>query len=206
MGDSWVLGYEALQESGYRYPTARPQVTMRTAVSAVRATQDERRAPRPPVGAARVPVSAARAAASAARAPLDDRRAARRPETSAVEDTWLTVTDIAHMLLRGECLDARVSVPQRFAPQAVESAMRSVERWRAEGRIFAIHGRYPRYQFDANGRPYPSVERVLGALGADRVLRVGNWFALPNEYLAGSRPQDVIATHPESIEIALAHA
>lgn len=118
-------------------------------------------------------------------------------------NAWLSAEDVAQMILSGECLDARVSVPPRFAPAAVRSAVNSVERWQREGRIFAIHELFPRYQFDARGRPYAPVERALAVLGTGNVLRVGNWFATPNLHLDGRRPQELLATAPDEVLRAL---
>ena len=125
---------------------------------------------------------------------------ASKPQTG---NAWLCAEDVARLLLAGEFLDAGVSVPAAFAPQALASAVSSVERWTQEGRIFAIHDLYPRYQFDRRGRPHPPVERALARLGDEGVLRVGNWFATPNEYLQGRRPQELLASAPADVLRAL---
>ena len=116
---------------------------------------------------------------------------------------WLTAEEIALMLLRGECAEAGISAPARFSAQALQSAKNSVERWGREGRIFAIHELYPRYQFDGRGRPHAAVERVLAVLGRADTLRVGNWFASANPYLGGKRPQELLATAPAFVILAL---
>jgi len=118
-------------------------------------------------------------------------------------NAWISAQDVAQLLLAGECRDARVSVPARFSPQAVESAISSVQRWTREGRIFAINDLYPRYQFDSKGRPYPLIECALAVFGAANLLRVGNWFATPNAILGGSRPQELLATKPADVMHAL---
>lgn len=127
--------------------------------------------------------------------------AQQRPRTG---NAWLTAEEVAHLLLSGECLDAGVSVPSRFAPQAIESALNSVQRWTREGRIFAIHDLYPRYQFDGRGRPHPAIEQALALFGAADTLRVGNWFASPNPRLGGRRPQEMLSTAPGDVSRALA--
>ncbi len=132
--------------------------------------------------------------------------AQRKPSQASRNNAWLSSEDVAQMLLCGECLEARVSVPLRFSPQALASAVRSVQRWQQEGRIFAVHDLYPSYQFDSLGRPHPPVERALAVLGSAGVLRVGNWFALPNTHLQGRRPQDLLATEADAVVLALAHA
>jgi hypothetical protein len=128
--------------------------------------------------------------------------APRAPQARPV-NAWLSAEEVAHLLLTGECLDARVRVPARFSPQAIASAVSSVERWTSEGRIFAIHELYPRYQFDDRGRPYAAIERALAVFGAEDPLQVGNWFAAPNPLLGGNRPQKLLATDPDRVQRAL---
>ena len=137
------------------------------------------------------------------RSTREEPRAAAKPQPG---NAWLAAEDVARLLLAGEFLDAGVSVPSSFAPQALDSAVSSVERWTQEGRIFAIHDLYPRYQFDRRGRPYPAVERAIARLGTEGVLRVGNWFATPNELLQGRRPQELLATAPADVLRALERA
>lgn len=118
-------------------------------------------------------------------------------------NAWLTAEDVARLILRGEFLDAGVSVPSRLAPQALASALDSVQRWTREGRIFAVHDLYPRYQFDDRGRPYPAIESALAQLGGANTLAVGNWFATPNRTLHGRRPQELLASAPADVQRAL---
>jgi len=122
------------------------------------------------------------------------------PRTGAA---WLSVEEVAHLLLAGEFVEARVPVPARFSPEALASAVSSIERWREEGRVFAIHDLYPRYQFDNRGRPHPAVERALMALGSADALRLGNWFSAPNRHLDGKRPQELLAIAPVDVLRAL---
>jgi len=130
-------------------------------------------------------------------------RAPAAPPPPAGGSAWLSADDVAQLILRGECAEARVSAPARFAPQAVASARQSVDRWLLEGRIFAIHELFPRYQFDGRGRPHAAVEVALGVFGRHDPLRVGNWFAAPNPYLGGKRPQELLATAPGFVVLAL---
>jgi hypothetical protein len=134
--------------------------------------------------------------------PTHDRRTPKlQPGTA-----WLSAEDVARLLLAGEFIDAGVSVPASFAPQALASALSSVQRWTREGRVFAIHDLYPRYQFDRRGRPHPPVERAVALLGKEGELRVGNWFATPNDHLQGRRPQEMLATAPAEVLRALERA
>lgn len=128
-----------------------------------------------------------------------EHRAGRVPTFNA----WLSAEEVALLILHGECAEAGVSVPARFSPHAIDSAIRSVQRWTQEGRIFAIHELYPRYQFDGRGRPHPAVERALAIIGRRDPLKVGNWFASANPFLGGKRPQELIATAPVFVVLAL---
>jgi hypothetical protein len=135
--------------------------------------------------------------------PRDVRRTPVPPLRPMSFNAWLSAEDVALLILRGECAEAGVSAPARFAPQAIESALQSVRRWHQEGRIFAIHDLFPRYQFDGRGRPHAPVEVALVVFGRTDPLRVGNWFAAPNPYLGGKRPQELLATAPAFVTLAL---
>jgi len=121
-------------------------------------------------------------------------------------NAWMTTEEVAHLLLSGEFLEVGVPVPVTFAPLALESAVSSVKRWEQEGRIFAIHDLYPRYQFDSRGRPYPAIERALAILGASDLLKIGNWFAAPNAHLQGRRPRELLGTRSAEVLRALEQA
>lgn len=131
---------------------------------------------------------------------------APRPRAGGSATTWLSAQDVALLLLRGECLEAGVEPPARYSPPAVISAVGSVERWTREGRIFAVQGRYPAYQFDERGRPFTLIERALQVFGRADPMRVGNWFAFPNAYLGGRRPHELLAAAPRNVELALQRA
>jgi len=119
-------------------------------------------------------------------------------------NAWMSAEDVARLLLSGEFLDAGVPIPPTFAPMALESAVGSVRRWAQEGRIFAIHDLYPRYQFDSRGRPFAAIERALTVLGSSDPLKVGNWFAAPNPDLHGRRPRELLASAQAEVLGALA--
>jgi hypothetical protein len=134
----------------------------------------------------------------------DARRAPPPPPLRPMSfNAWLSAEDVALLILRGECAEAGVSAPARFAPQAVQSALQSVERWHEQGQIFAIHDLFPRYQFDGRGRPHAPVETAIVVFGRADPLRVGNWFSSPNPYLGGKRPQELLATAPAFVMLAL---
>lgn len=72
-----------------------------------------------------------------------------------------------------------------------------------EGKIFAIEyggkKRYPRYAFDALGRPYPAVRDVLQAFGVASPLQVASWFESASVALDGRRPREVLDVDPEAV-------
>src|SRR5450631_799900 len=123
----------------------------------------------------------------------------QRQSTSA----WLSALDVALLVLSGEFLQARVCVPERFAPRALASAVLSVKHWQSEGRIFAIHDLYPRYQSDGSGQPYALVERAISVFGQVDVANIGSWFSTPNVHLEGKRPQQLLASAPDAVLGAL---
>ncbi len=76
-------------------------------------------------------------------------------------------------------------------------------RWRKEGRIFAIsyHGQiyFAGFQFDAGGRPLPVVAEVLNAFGDSEGWQTALWFTAANGWLGGARPVDLLQDDPERI-------
>ena len=77
-------------------------------------------------------------------------------------------------------------------------------RWRKEGRIFAVthHGQtyYPGFQLDAEGRPLPIVAEVLRTFGErTSPWQTALWFAGANGWLDGARPVDVLLSEPEKV-------
>lgn len=84
-------------------------------------------------------------------------------------------------------------------------------RWRSEGKIFAVELRgqrlYPGFQFDPETfAPLPAVAAVLGALPRAEMSdwEVGLWWVAGNDRLAGRRPVDVLAEDPVAIVEAAA--
>lgn len=79
-------------------------------------------------------------------------------------------------------------------------------RWRAERRVVAVpigdQLLYPGFQFDAEGRPNPTVSRALAWLGSDPLAsdwQTALWFATPTAWLGGRRPVDLLDGDPEAV-------
>ncbi len=79
-------------------------------------------------------------------------------------------------------------------------------RWRAEHRVVAVpvHDEllYPGFQFDAEGRPKPAIERVVGLLRCDPHAgdwQVALWFTSPTSWLGGRRPVDLLDDDPDVV-------
>jgi hypothetical protein len=78
-------------------------------------------------------------------------------------------------------------------------------RWRKEGRIFAVthHGTlyYPAFQFGEHGRPLAVIARVLSALEADELgeWEVALWFAKRTGWLGDRRPIDLLQDEPDAV-------
>jgi hypothetical protein len=78
-------------------------------------------------------------------------------------------------------------------------------RWRKEGRIFAVthHGAlyYPAFQFGEHGRPLPVIARVLSALEASELgeWEVALWFVKRTGWLGDRRPIDLLRDEPDAV-------
>ncbi len=136
--------------------------------------------------------------------PLDTNapRASERQQPATM-DSWMTVLDVALLILSAEFEAAGACVPERFAPRALASAALSVRRWKDEGRIFAVGDLYPRYQFDIHGQPHAPVEKAISAFGRGNIAKIGNWFSSPNVILQGRRPRDLLSCDPYAVLGAL---
>lgn len=70
----------------------------------------------------------------------------------------------------------------------------TANRWRAEGRVFALTKAgvlyHPRYAFDELLDPHPVVAQVLATLAGYSPYRVASWFESSNGHLGGARPRE----------------
>jgi hypothetical protein len=76
-------------------------------------------------------------------------------------------------------------------------------RWRREGRIFAVTYRerllYPAFQFDGEGNPRSLIAAVLAALPVTDPWAVALWFVACTGQLGDRRPIDLLETAPDAV-------
>jgi hypothetical protein len=99
----------------------------------------------------------------------------------------------------------------RLAGSRAANRAALANRWRREGRIFAVsHGRaqyYPAFQFDELGQPQEVIGRVLEAFaGRGGDWEVALWFTTSSGWLGGRRPVDLLDEDPEAVVGAARHA
>ncbi len=79
----------------------------------------------------------------------------------------------------------------------------TVNRWKKERKIFAVHrdGRdyFPRYGLGPDFRPRPQLAQVLKVLAGYDGERLAAWFESTSSFLGGKRPREVVATAPKSV-------
>ena len=89
-----------------------------------------------------------------------------------------------------------------FNPKVI-NAHSTVNRWRANGRIFGIDHRgrklYPAYVFDAGWRPLPTIKEILIALTGFSPFGIAPWFDSTSSALGGKRPREVVASDPDAV-------
>jgi hypothetical protein len=79
-------------------------------------------------------------------------------------------------------------------------------RWKGEGRIFAVEAGgetlFPAFQFrEQDSQPRPEIAKVLTALGASKSSgwQTALWFTGRNGWLGGKRPVDLLKSDPEAV-------
>ncbi len=85
----------------------------------------------------------------------------------------------------------------RLRDPAARNPHGAANRWRADGRIFAITKGgvlyYPRYALDDAFEPLPAVAKILQVLEGFSPYRVAGWFESTNSMLGGRRPRELLA-------------
>ena len=94
----------------------------------------------------------------------------------------------------------------RLGDSNARNASALANRWKAEGRIFAVpSGRadlYPAFQFDAHGRPRPAVREVLRHLARSSEWGRALWWTAPSGWLGDRRPLEVLDEDPDAVVAA----
>ena len=84
----------------------------------------------------------------------------------------------------------------------------TANRWRAEGKIFALTKTgvlyHPRYAFDELLDPHPVVAEVLALLAGYSPYRLAAWFESSNGYLGGARPRERLLADADGVVAAAA--
>jgi hypothetical protein len=102
---------------------------------------------------------------------------------------WLTAADIAQL-----------------ADLSTRNPSVQPNKWKKQGRIFAIHhggvDYFPGYGLDrdASFRPLKPLAQVIEAFGGHKdAWGMAYWFRSDNSFLGGKRPQDLLAMAPERV-------
>lgn len=131
--------------------------------------------------------------------PLDVRKA--RMAAKAMQDIfsgieWLTAEQVGAKGVTDGCTDS-----------GLKAGANRVNRWKAEGKIFAIQrsGKdwYPRYQFNDDYTPIPAMRDVVARFGNDHPIEIAAWMESPNNYLGGKRPREVVSHDRTALQSAL---
>lgn len=91
----------------------------------------------------------------------------------------------------------------RLRDPAAKNPHGTANRWRAEGKVFALTKGgvlyYPRYAFDEVLDPQPVVAEVLAVLAGCSPYRLAAWFESTNSHLGGARPREHLARHAAAV-------
>lgn len=110
----------------------------------------------------------------------------------------------ARAALLRECGALTSSQVAELAGSKARNRAALANRWRKEGRIFAVshHGQtyFPAFQFGSDGRPLPVIAEVLRAFGdAGEGWPTALWFDGANGWLGGARPIDLLTRDPDEV-------
>lgn len=80
------------------------------------------------------------------------------------------------------------------------------ERWREQGRLFALHidgqDYFPMYALGTDFHPLPVIEEVLAVFAGTKAELVAAWFSSTSSFLDGMRPLELVAANPERVVAA----
>lgn len=126
-----------------------------------------------------------------------------RPQTLPNSEEFLSPAEVARRQARRPEAAKREFLKEFGGPASGE-LVGDRDRWRREGKIFAVTDReatyVPSFQFDEKGHPRPAVTQVIQLLG-DTTSEWGLalWFAAANGWLDGRRPVDLLTSAPEEV-------
>lgn len=126
------------------------------------------------------------------------------PEPHVLKEAAMTIRARERVLNSGDLLTAADIA--KLAGFSEKNPSTQPNKWKKAGLIFAVQHKgtdyFPSYSFDPqNGfRPHKAMAKIIEIFG-DRKGDWGKayWFSSDNSFLSGSRPQDVLAKHPERV-------
>ena len=78
-----------------------------------------------------------------------------------------------------------------------------LEQWTRDGKVFSVVRDgleyFPAYLFDADWRPLPAVQSILGILHAQSPEGLAAWFESTSSFLGGARPREFLSAAPERV-------
>lgn len=76
-------------------------------------------------------------------------------------------------------------------------------RWKRTGKIFAVSSggadQFPAFQFGPDGRPLPSVAKVIKLFKGEHPWNLALWWNAGSGWLAGRTPREVLPSDPEAV-------
>lgn len=106
------------------------------------------------------------------------------------------------------CLDGDDVVRGTGMPTGAWSpAYAALASWKRQRQLLSVQHNgqelYPAFQFRTDGRPHPSIARILAVLPAHRTpWQVAFWFVSPNGWLDGDAPAERLDDTPEVLAAA----
>jgi hypothetical protein len=143
----------------------------------------------------------------------------RRERTQALVDALLSAEDLTAAAITNvrRNTDFRLWIAEKYgvltgtqlgaAPHGASSGAPEASRWLEEGWLFSVAvgntELYPKFEFDADGKPLPVLREVLRALdGSLHGWEIAGWLTSANADLRGHAPIDLWTKEPESVVAA----
>ena len=127
---------------------------------------------------------------------------APEPDKETLYQAGVNAQARAELLKDYELLNS-AQVHERYGARARNKAALAT-RWRRQGKILAVDfgGQllFPAFQFDAQGKPLPVIERLLTILApANNEWAIAIWLITPNGWLGGQRPVELLMSDPDAV-------